>query len=141
MRTSSNTSKTYHGMLQYATLEDRIRYLRLGGAVSHATFGGKRLANQDFYKSREWAQARSHVIARDNGCDLGLPDYPILDRVLVHHIIPITMQDLEEGTDRLFDLDNLVCVSHNTHNLIHYGNEENIPMEYQERKPGDTKLW
>lgn len=141
MKTSSNTPKTYHGMLQYATLEDRIRYLRLGGAVSHATFGGKRMANQDFYKSREWAIARSHVIARDNGCDLGLPDYPILDRVLVHHIIPITMQDLEEGTDRLFDLDNLVCVSHNTHNLIHYGAEENMPREYQERKPGDTKLW
>lgn len=141
MKTSSNTPKTYHGMLQYTTLEDRIRYLRLGGAVSHATFGGKRLANQDFYKSREWAIARSHVIARDNGCDLGLPDYPILDRVLVHHIIPITMQDLDEGTDRLFDLDNLVCVSHNTHNLIHYGAEENMPREYQERKPGDTKLW
>lgn len=141
MRTSSNTPKTYHGMLQYATLEDRIRYLRLGGAVSHATFGGKRMANQDFYKSREWAIARSHVIARDNGCDLGLPDYPILDRVLVHHIIPITMQDLDEGTDRLFDLDNLVCVSHNTHNLIHYGTEDNMPREYQERKPGDTKLW
>lgn len=141
MKAPGNTPKTYHGMLQYATLEDRIRYLRLGGAVSHATFGGKRLANQDFYRSREWAIARSHVISRDNGCDLGLPDYPILDRVLVHHIIPITMQDLDEGTDRLFDPDNLVCVSHATHNLIHFGNEESTPREYQERKPGDTKLW
>ena len=99
------------------------------------------MANQDFYKSREWAQARNYAISRDNGCDLALSDYPILDRVLVHHIIPITMQDLEEGSDKLFDPENLVCVSHSTHNLIHYGTEETTPREYQERKPGDTKLW
>lgn len=141
MKTSNNPPKTYHEMLQYITLEDRIRYLRLGGAVSHATFGGKRMANQDFYKSREWAQARNHVISRDNGCDLALSDYPILDRILVHHIVPITMQDLVEGSDKLLDPENLVCVSHNTHNLIHYGTEETTPREYQERKPGDTKLW
>lgn len=121
--------------------EDRFDYLQLGGEVGGRTFGSERYLNQSFYKSRDWKQVRQAVIARDNGFDMGHPDFPILGHILVHHINPLTVEEVEQGADSLFDMNNLVCVSHKTHNAIHYGNRELLPKPYLERKPGDTKLW
>lgn len=135
-------NKSYSEMLKFDYFEDRLKYLKLDGRVAEDTFGGKRILNQEFYKSYEWKRIRDKVISRDNGCDLGVPGYEIYDKVLVHHINPITDADIVEGSEKLFDLENLVCVSHKTHNFIHTGLYdpylENLPKE---RRPGDTKLW
>lgn len=132
--------RSYSEMIQHASYEDRLEYLLLRGSVGQDTFGFDRYMNQAFYKSREWREIRRHIILRDDGCDLGVEDYEIFGRILIHHINPISPKDIIHSTDLLLDPDNLVCVSHNTHNIIHYGYSSPIPP-YQERRRGDTKLW
>jgi hypothetical protein len=134
-------ARTYSGVRRLDTFEERFDYLSLRGEVGASTFGFDRHINQAFYRSREWRMARDRVISRDRGCDLGLEGYEIHDMVLVHHIQPMTVEDIEGGNPLIFDEDNLICVTHTTHNAIHYGDRSLIPAPYVERSPGDTKLW
>lgn len=134
--------RTYSEMLKYNTIEDRFRYLRLFGDVGKDTFGHSRYLNQDFYRSREWKRIRDEVIIRDNGCDLGVKGFDIYDRIYIHHMNPVSIEDLVEyDMDKLLNPETLVCVSFNTHQAIHYGDESLLPQGIIERRPGDTKLW
>lgn len=133
--------KSYRNLILLPTILDRFEYLRIKANVGDPTFGFDRFINQDFYQSREWRQVRMKVIARDEGCDLGMPDYPIGGKVIIHHINPITADDIENASDLLFDLDNLICVSESTHNAIHFGDETLLPAEPIIRRPGDTCPW
>lgn len=133
--------KSYRNLILLPTILDRFEYLRIKANVGDPTFGFDRFINQDFYQSREWRQVRMKVIARDEGCDLGMPDYPIGGKVIIHHINPITAEDIENASDLLFDLDNLICVSESTHNAIHFGDETLLPAEPIIRRPGDTCPW
>lgn len=134
-------NKTYSGMRQLQTFEERYDYLALYGGVGHSTFGHDRYLNQRFYSSSEWKTVRRDVISRDNGNDLGVDGYPIFDKPLVHHIIPMTPEDFENGNPLILDLDNLVLCSHDTHNAIHYGTRALLKEQWEPRSPGDTKLW
>ena len=134
--------RTYNEMILLPTFEERFKYLKIGGKVGGETFGWDRYFNQAFYKSREWLHARQEVILRDNGCDLAIEDREIMGKVIVHHMNPLTLDQIEEGGPELFDLQNLVCVSHETHNAIHYGDEHLlIPTNFVERRPNDTCPW
>lgn len=137
-----STTRTYHELIQLPTFEERFRYLKLSGAVGEETFGWERWINQKFYSSPEWRSLRNRIIIRDNGCDLGLADYEIHGRIIIHHIEPVTPSVLSTGEEYwLLDPDNLICVSHNTHNAIHYGDEELLPKAPIERAPNDTCPW
>lgn len=133
--------RSYRELLQFKTFEDRFDYLKLAGEVGDPTFGYDRYFNQQFYHSSEWRRARNRIILRDNGCDLGMPDYEIHGRIYIHHINPITKQDVEEFSDNLLNPDNLICVTFDTHNAIHYGDERTLPKTPIERAPGDTCPW
>lgn len=133
--------KSYRNLILLPTILDRFEYIRIKANVGDPTFGFDRFINQDFYQSREWRQVRMKVIARDEGCDLGVPEYPIGGKVIIHHINPITAEDIENASDLLFDMDNLICVSESTHNAIHFGDETLLPAEPIIRTPGDTCPW
>ena len=133
--------KTYQEMMTYPTFEERFEFLRLNGRVGSDTFGFDRYLNQVLYRSPEWRRVRDRVILRDNGCDLGHPDYPIGGRVIIHHMNPLTVEDIEERNPIIFDENMLVCVSHNTHNAIHYGDSNLLPKPPIERRPNDTCPW
>ena len=134
--------KTYSELIKLSSFEDRYRYLKLSGRIGEDTFGFDRYLNQIFYRSQKWKSVRDFVIIRDNGCDLGMDDREIYGKILIHHMNPITIKDIEKESDFLLDPEYLICVSHNTHNAIHYGDssilKKNILVE---RKPNDTKLW
>lgn len=134
-------SRTYSGMRQFHTLEERFDYLSLRGGVGTTTFGFERWMNQNFYRSREWRHLRHDIIARDNGCDLGVEGYEIFDKIIIHHIVPMTPEDFEDGNPLMLDPDNLITTTHNTHNAIHYGDRSLLVVGPIERTPGDTKLW
>jgi len=134
-------TRSYYAVSRLETFEERFDYLKLGGQVGHATFGFDRWLNQRFYQSREWRLARNHVIARDNGCDLGVPGYEIEAKLLVHHINPLLPDDLEYGEAWIFDPEFLITTSKQTHNAIHYGDKSLLPKPHVDRKPGDTRLW
>jgi hypothetical protein len=133
--------KTYRDLRQLRTFEERFEYVKLGGVVGRETFGLERYLNQTFYRSREWKHTRRDIILRDNGCDLGIPDREIHDRIIVHHLNPITIDDIDLGRDCVFDPNNLICTSHQTSNAIHYGDASLLNKCYQERRKGDTSLW
>ena len=133
--------RSYRELLQLNSFEERFDYLKLAGEVGNPTFGYDRYFNQQFYHSSEWRRARNRIILRDNGCDLGMPDYEIHGRIYIHHINPITKQDVEDFSDNLFDPDNLICVTFDTHNAIHFGDERTLPKTPTERAPGDTCPW
>ena len=133
--------KTYKEMSRLKTFEERYKYLRLRGAVGEDTFGFDRFINQRFYRSVEWKRIRNQVIIRDDGCDLGDPDHPINGRVIIHHMNPIRKEDFDIDPEFILNPDYLVCVSHNTHNAIHYGDENLLPKEWQPRQPNDTCPW
>ena len=133
--------RTYSEMLQFETFRDRFDYLMLGGGVADETFGHARYLNQQFYRSYEWKKARRDAIARDYGCDLAVAGFEAYGRVLVHHINPIDEEDIRTGSPLLFDMNNLVTVTHETHNAIHYGEFPASREEWVERSRGDTKLW
>ena len=136
MRTRSFTE-----LSQIPTFLERYRYLRLGGYPGDKTFGFDRWINQRFYGSREWRQARQRVIARDLGCDLGITGYPIYSQPYIHHLNPMTVADIADGEDWILDPEYLITTTHSTHNAIHYGDENQLPREHIERRPGDTLLW
>lgn len=134
--------RTYTVLITLPTYEERLKYLQLGQTVSELTFGGHRYLNQMLYTSPEWRRARRDVIIRDNGCDLGLADRPIVGgKLMIHHIEPITVADIMERNKCVFDPENLICVSFDTHNLIHYGKASPAPPTVTERKPFDTMPW
>lgn len=133
--------RTYSDLIQYPTLLDRFKYLKLDGIVGIDTFGHDRFLNQALYTSYEWKKIRNRVIVRDMGCDMALDGYGIYGRVIIHHINPLSIEDIESRSSKVFDMDNLVCVSHMTHEAIHYGDESLLPKDPIERKPGDTRLW
>lgn len=134
--------RTYSDLLKCRTFEDRYKYLRLYGNVGKDTFGHSRYLNQEFYRSRAWKDARNEVIIRDNGCDLGVDGFEIQDRIYIHHMNPVSIDDLlDDNLDKLLNPEYLICVSFNTHQAIHYGDESLLFQQPIERKPGDTKLW
>ena len=133
--------KSYRNLILLPTIEERYEYLKLTNTVGEATFGFDRFMNQGFYQSAEWRPIRFKVIARDEGCDMGVQGYPIGGRVIIHHINPITPEDIENGGEALFDMDNLICVSENTHQAIHFGDESLLPGEPILRAPNDTCPW
>lgn len=133
--------RCYSELRQLQTFQERYDYLKLAGEVGNPTFGYNRYFNQSFYHSSEWRNVRNEVILRDNGCDLGVNDYEIHGRIYIHHINPITLQDIETLSDNLLDPDNLICVTFDTHNAIHYGDERTLPKVPLERTPGDTCPW
>lgn len=132
--------RNYRELIRISSFEERLKYLSLQGVVGATTFGGHRLLNQTLYRSAEWKRIRREVILRDEGFDLAHPDHPIGSVVYIHHINPITIDDLIEGRPTVFDLDNLVSVSFGTHQAIHYG-VENYKKEWKERAPNDTCPW
>lgn len=132
--------RTYSELRRLDTLRDRFEYLKLSGRVGDATFGFDRYINQKFYRSKEWRDIRSHVIARDLGCDLGIPDHEIHSGLYIHHMNPMTVDDIVHGDDSILDPEFLITTKLNTHNAIHYGDARQLP-ELVERRPGDTKLW
>lgn len=133
--------RSYAELLRYDTFLDRYRYLVLRGEVGRATFGFDRYVNQRFYTSREWRQVRHEVIVRDNGCDLAVDGYDILDRLVIHHMNPMDVSDIHQGNDDIINPEFLISTTHQTHNAIHYGDEGLLPRPHVERRPGDTKLW
>lgn len=133
--------RTYSELIRFDTFEDRFNYLKLIGYVGESTFGFDRYLNQTLYHSREWKKVRDEVIIRDDGCDMGLVDFMIYDRIIIHHMNPITIEDLEFGNDVVFNPEFLICVSTQTHNAIHFGDDKIIPRGPVERYAGDTKLW
>lgn len=134
--------RSYSELSQYSTFEDRYRYLRLFGTVAGETFGFDRYLNQEFYKSKEWKKVRNEVIIRDNGCDLGIPGKEIYGNIYVHHMNPIELEDISDITEYLLNQEYLICVSHETHNAIHYGDESQINRnKIIERTSNDTCPW
>lgn len=133
--------KTYSELITLPTFEERYRYLRLQGTVGKDTFGFDRYLNQKFYRSAEWKRIRDQVIIRDNGCDLGINDRMIHGRILIHHMNPITDKDILNVTDALLNPEFLICVTHETHNAIHYGDENQLVSAPVVRRPNDTCPW
>lgn len=133
--------KTYSELIKLDSFEDRYRYLRLGGYVGKDTFGFDRYLNQVFYRSREWKEIRDFVIVRDNGRDLGTDGYDIHGRIIIHHMNPISINDIKLATDILLNPEYLICTTHNTHNAIHYGDESLLTLAPIARSPYDTCPW
>lgn len=141
MTTSTLRNRAYSELRRLLTFEERYEYLALRGEVGKATFGFDRWLNQNFYRSYEWHQARDYVVYRDNGCDLGIPGHEIHNRLMVHHMNPITPEDLAHGEAWILDPEYLITTTHRTHNAIHYGDDSLLPKPVIERRPGDTRLW
>ncbi len=133
--------KSYSELITFETFEERFEYLRLAGNVGVDTFGFDRIFNQKFYNSYEWRRIRDGVILRDNGCDMGLKGYDIYGKIIVHHMNPITLKDIEDVSNALIDPEYLICVSHDTHNAIHYGDDSSIIKMPEARKENDTCPW
>lgn len=133
-------TRSYSELVRYDTFEERFRYLKLGGSVGATTFGFDRYINQRFYGSRQWRSVREHVIIRDDGLDLGCVDH-FIDRAVIHHMNPMTADDIAHGDADILDPEFLISTSHMTHNAIHYGDENLLARPFVERQPGDTKLW
>lgn len=133
--------KTYSELSKLTTFEERYRYLRLGGRVGEETFGFDRWINQMFYKDPEWLKIRDEVIIRDNGCDLGIEGREIYSRIIVHHMNPITKADILDRSEFLLDPEYLICTVKNTHDAIHYGDENLLITLPMERSANDTCPW
>ena len=133
--------RTYSELYKLTTFEERYAYLRLKGLVGESTFGFDRYLNQVFYRSMRWKSIRNQVIIRDCGCDLGVPGYEIYGKILIHHMNPITIEDIERESDFLLDPEFMICTTLNTHNAIHYGDESLLITAPIERRPNDTCPW
>ena len=133
--------KTYSELITFSTFEERFEYLQLKGIVGQETFGFDRYLNQILYSSKEWKSLRNEIIVRDNGCDLALEGFEIHGRILIHHINPITIDDVIKRRGIVFDPENLICVTHNTHNAIHYGDKSLLITGPIERRANDTCPW
>lgn len=133
--------RTYSELTTLPTFEERFNYLRLDGAVCKETFGFDRYINQVFYRSQEWKRIRDLIIIRDNGCDLGVNGREIWGKIIVHHMNPISVDDIHSSTSHLLNPEYLVCVSLQTHNAIHYGDQNQLASTLVERSPNDTCPW
>jgi len=133
--------RRYSELRRLDSFEDRFNYLSLKGEVGQATFGFDRWINQAFYRSAEWRHVREQVIFRDAACDLGVPGYDIRSQLMVHHMNPMTIEDVEDGRGWILDPEFLITTTHRTHNAIHYGDASLLVKPPVERRPGDTKLW
>lgn len=135
-------TKRYSELIQFGTFEERFEYLKLTGAVGESTFGSGRYLNQLLYKSPEWKSVRQKVIIRDNGCDLGISDRQLDNYITIHHINPISKEDILNRNPKVFDLENLISCSDATHKAIHYGDISLLPKtKIIERKPFDQCPW
>lgn len=132
---------TYEELSRLNSFEERFEYLKLSGKIGSETFGFDRIFNQRFYNSTEWKRIRDHVIIRDNGCDLGVEGHDIFGRIIIHHMNPISMEDLAERSRFLLDPDFLICVSQDTHNAIHYSDKNLIVSGSTGRSKNDTCPW
>lgn len=135
------TIKTYSKAIEIPNFKDRFEYLKLGGKVGVETFGYDRYLNQTLYRSAEWKRFRNEVILRDNGCDLGCEGYEIHGKILIHHLNPITMEDIINRDTCIFDLENVICTTLDTHNAIHYGDASLLVTEPITRTKYDTCPW
>lgn len=133
--------RTYSELIQYQTYEERYEYLKLNGRVGEETFGNDRILNQMLYKDPEWLRTRDIVIIRDNGCDLGIPGREIHGAILVHHINPITVEDVVNRDPKVFDPNNLICTSLLTHNAVHFSNSDILVKDPIVRSKNDTCPW
>ena len=134
--------RTYNYLVSLPTFEERFEYLKLKGNVGADTFGFDRWLNQNFYRSKEWKRIRDQVILRDDGCDLAIEDRPIYGKLFIHHMNPVSIQDIVDATEYLLNPDFLVCVSFETHNAIHYGSVEGcVRTTPTVRLPNDTCPW
>lgn len=134
--------RTYSELMSIPTFKGRYEYLKIGDKIGDETFGFDRYLNQIFYKSKEWERIRNFVISRDNGCDLGHPDHEIRDElIIIHHLNPITIDDIKNRSDFLLNPEYLICTILNTHNAIHYGNSDLLYLDPVERYPNDTCPW
>lgn len=134
-------NKTYSDLRQLKTFAERFEYLKLSGVIGESTFGFDRWINQRFYGLPEWKRARDIVVIRDNGCDLGIPGFEIYSGLVVHHMNPMSIDDIRHGEEWITDPNFLITTSLRTHNAIHYGDENQLPRGLIQRKSGDTKLW
>lgn len=134
-------NKTYSELVKLPTFEERFKYLELDGMVGAETFGFDRYLNQIFYRSAEWRKIRQEVILRDDGCDLGIEDRPIFSNVIIHHINPISIDDIKHKEDWILNPEFLICTCKRTHDAIHYIDESILFVEPIERSPHDTCLW
>lgn len=133
--------RRYSELRRLESFEDRFEYLKLNGSVGYATFGFDRYINQKFYTSTQWRNVRNQVIARDLGLDLGVEDHEIFDKVIIHHMNPMTADDIVDDLPDILNPEFLITTSHMTHNAIHYGDKNLLPRPMAERLPGDTRLW
>ena len=133
--------KTYNELIKLKTFNERFEYLKLSGLVGEETFGYSRYLNQMLYRSPDWRHLRNQIILRDNGCDLGLDGYEIGGKIIIHHINPITLKDIEERNPLIYDMNNLITVAFMTHQAIHYGDKNLLCCEVEERRPNDTCPW
>lgn len=134
--------KSYSELIRIPTYDERLKYAYIGGGIGDETFGFDRFLNQKLYNSAEWRQLRNEIIVRDNGCDLACKGYDLFDRILIHHLNPITRDDVLDRADCIFDPENLICVSFDTHNYIHYGQtDDRLSGLNFDRKPNDMCPW
>ena len=133
--------RTYSELIAIPTFEERFKYLQLNGNVGAETFGYDRVFNQRFYSSLEWKRLRDEIIFRDNGCDLGILDRRIMGKIFIHHMNPIMLEDIRESSEFLLNPEYLICMSFETHNAIHYGDENLLSKAPIERKQYDTCPW
>jgi hypothetical protein len=135
------TIRSYSELRRISDFKERFEYLALRGVVGDRTFGFDRYMNQKFYTSRQWRQVRDQVIVRDEGCDLGMAGFDIHSRLYIHHLNPMTADDLKNGEESVLDPEYLVATTHRTHNAIHYGDANLLAKPFVERRPGDTRMW
>lgn len=133
--------KTFKELSKLVSFDERYNYLKLKGVVGESTFGYDRYLNQILYNSKRWKRSRDEVIIRDNGCDLGIDGYRIYGRIIIHHMNPITIEEVELEKDNVFDPEFLICTMFETHNAIHYGDSSLLRQPIIERKRNDTCPW
>lgn len=142
MKMKNTPIRTYSELITLSTFKERYNYLKLGGSVGRDTFGYDRYLNQHLYqRNPKWRDARDRVIIRDNGCDLGMDGHEIFGKIIVHHMNPITMDDILNDRDWIYDPEFLICTMHNTHNAIHYGDENQLIIAPTVRSKNDTCPW
>lgn len=141
MRMLMKTNKSYKELRKLLSFEDRFDYLSLRGIPGESTFGFDRYINQQFYRSSEWKRIRDFVIERDNGCDLGIDGYEIHDRIIIHHMNPMSPEDIKDTNIDILSQNFLITTTHRTHNAIHYGDKSLLRKKIIPRSMGDTKLW
>ena len=134
--------RTYSELIRIPTFEERYNYLKLESEIGIETFGFERYLNQRFYRSKEWKSLRDEIIVRDHGCDLGIVGYEIYDKIYIHHMNPITADDIRNNTEYLMNPEFLISTTHDTHNAIHYGNSDLLNASvFVERTKNDTCPW